>query len=106
MPVESADDLAGFFDPDEFGDELVLVDGLTSTPFNGIYTDAPVADQPGSTPTITVRAPRVIASRAAVVGVQQGSRIERAGTGDLVGVVNDIAYKGAMVVLALHDEAW
>lgn len=45
MPVESPDDLAGFFDPDEFGDEAVC-DGLGLTGIASVVHDM---QRPGAT---------------------------------------------------------
>ena len=107
MPVESADDLLGFFDPDEFGTPLVAVTAGGSVPFDGIYTDSPLNEQPGTVAAVPVRTPRVITSRAPLAGLLQGDRIERpAPDGTLLGVVNDMQIKGDLLIIMLMDEAW
>lgn len=105
MPVESADDLLGFFDPTEFGTPLVAVTAGGAVPFDGIYTDSPLNEQPGTVAAVPVRTPRVITSRAPLAGLLQGDRIEREG-GTLLGVVNDMQIKGDLLIIMLMDEAW
>lgn len=105
MPVESAEDLAGFFNPTEWGDTLVAVMAGGPVPFNGIFTDAPLSEQPGTTPDVPVLVPRVMAPRAPLAALMQGDRIERE-DGTLLGVVNNVQGKGALLVIMLMDEAW
>ena len=103
MPVESADDLAGFFDPSEFADEqpmTAFIGGIT-VPFDGIFTQGHQAEQPGTTPDITVTVPRVIAPRDSLPGIAQGDQIQRAN--GQVYVVNDLHHKRDLIILHLHD---
>lgn len=104
MPVESAEDLAGFFDADEFADETPMTAFIGGMPvsFSGIFTEGFLAEQPGSTPSITTTVPRVIVPRAAVAGIAQGDTVQR-GDGSVY-VVNDLHFKRDLVVLHLHDQ--
>lgn len=101
MAVESAEDLAGFFDPDEFGEPMVATIGIERLPFNGIYTDGPITEQPGTTPGITGYVPRVIAQRAPLVDLKQGDRIERESGAEFT--VNDLQIKNDLLIIFLHD---
>lgn len=103
MPVESAEDLAGFFDPDEFADPLPMIAtiGGEAVPFDGIFTEGHLAEQPGSTPDITVTVPRVIVAKSAVPGIQQGDQIERS-NGD-IWLVADIHHKRDLLILHLQE---
>lgn len=103
MPVESAEDLAGFFDPDEFADQepmIATIDGLP-VPFNGIYSQGHIAENPNTTANITATVPRIITPKAALPGLLQGNQIERA-NGEVY-VVNDIQHKADLIVIYLHD---
>lgn len=103
MPVESAEDLAGFFDPDEFADNVPMVAtiGGVPVPFDGIFTEGHLAEQPGTSPDITVTVPRVIVPKAAVEGIQQGDQIERS-NGD-VWLVADIQHKRDLLIIHLQE---
>lgn len=101
MAVESADDLAGFFDPDEFGEPMVATIGLTPVRFSGIYTDGPVSNEPGSVAGITGYVPRVIAPRAALSGLASGDLITRADGKEFA--VNDLQFKDKLLIIYLHD---
>ena len=105
MAVETDDDLAGFFDPDEFGEPMVATIGLSSVEFNGIYTDGPVAEKPGTTDgwsgaSIMGYQPRIIAPRAVLADLKQGDFITRDGTQYSV---NNIEIKGSLLIIFLHD---
>lgn len=101
MAVESAEELAGFFDPDEFGTPMMLHGFGYSLEFNGIVTTSAVAVQPGTTATITDIVPVIIVRRLAVPDIQQGDKIELPG-GQRVEVV-DIKTKGDLVTIHYHD---
>lgn len=106
MPVESAQDLAGFFDPDEFADEqpMIATIGGFAVPFNGIFTQGHLPENPNTTPDITTTVPRIIVAKSAVAGIAQGDRIERA-NGEVYWV-NDIQHKTDLLILYLHDVQW
>lgn len=101
MAVESADDLEGFFDPDEFGEAMVAITGLAEIAFNGIYTDSPLAETPGTMANITGYVPRIIASKTAVSDLQQGDLIRRADGTQYQ--VNTIEIKNSLLIIFLHD---
>jgi hypothetical protein len=121
MAVETPEDLEGMFHPDDFGERMVaqisarppapgegmvLADGvtvLTGTVFHGIVTTGYVGETPGTTATISMMVPRIIATKAAVGGIQQGDIITRA-TGEAVSV-NDVHYKGELIIIHYH-EVW
>ena len=101
MPVEDADDLDGFFDPDEFGEPMVATIGLSEVSFNGIYTDGPVSEKPGTTVDIVGYQPRIIAKKSDLSELKQSDLITRANNSQLS--VNNIEIKGSMLVIYLHD---
>lgn len=119
MAVETPEDLEGMFHPDDFGEPMVahiaalpappgtgllLADGVMvveGTVFNGIPTTGYVGETPGTTATISMMVPRIIATKAAVVGIQQGDTITFQ-SGQAV-VVNDVHYKGALVIIHYHE---
>lgn len=101
MAFESAEDLAGFFDPDEFGEPMVATIGIASVSFNGIYTDGPVAEQPGTVAGITGYVPRVIAARAPLADLAQGDTITRESGKQYQ--INDIQLKNDLLIIYLHD---
>lgn len=100
MAVETVEDLAGFFDPDEWGEPMVATIGLAEVPFNGIYTDGPITEQPGSTAGLTGYVPRVITARAPLAELKQGDTVTRAGTAYQV---NDLQIKNDLLIIFLHD---
>lgn len=102
MAVESDDDLAGFFDPDEFGEPMVATIGLSTVEFSGIYTDGPVSESPGTTVDITGFQPRIIAQRSVLADLKQGNQITRTNGGQVY-TVNNIQIKNALLIISLHD---
>ena len=103
MAVETADDLAAFFDPDDFGVAMIghTIDG--QVPFNGILTSGYVGEQPGTRAIVTEIVPRIIARRTDVAALQQNDEIELPG-GTRV-IINDMHTKGDMVAIHYH-EVW
>lgn len=107
MAVESAEDLAGFFDPDEFGKAMVLLpkDGEAEVPFNGIPTSGPVSEQSpagraSNLMEATMMVPKIIATRASIPTAAQDDRI-RMHDGTVVQIV-DQQYKGDLVIIQYH----
>lgn len=107
MGVETEGDLAGFFNPDEFGVRLAIA-GLGA--FNGIDTTGFTSlDPAGISAGVTAVVPRIICRRAAVPDIQQGDVIEfldaspHNAAGALV-TVNDLQFKGALLVIHYHTE--
>lgn len=122
MAVETADDLAAMFHPDDFGVPMVLfsatpapapgslmaltegalvapqVDGV---PFHGIPTTGHVAESPGTTADVSMMVPRIIARSAAVPGLAQNDEIELPGGRRVI--VNDVHYKGELVIIHYHE---
>jgi hypothetical protein len=101
MAVETPEDLEGMFHPDDFGEPMVAHLQTGDTPFNGIPTTGYVGETPGTTATISMMVPRIIATKAAVGGIQQGDTITFQ-SGQAV-VVNDVHYKGALVIIHYHE---
>jgi hypothetical protein len=105
MSVESDDDLAGFFDPDEFGVELVGHHAGGQVSFFGIltsgYVGEPTSGKNGAPRTvITDIVPRIIARQAAVSVLRQNDEIELPDSSRVV--INDMQVKGAMVAIHYH----
>jgi hypothetical protein len=101
MAVETPEDLAGMFHPDDFGVSMVAHSLAGSMPFNGVPTTGYVGETPGTTATISMMVPRIIARRADLEGVQQGDEIELP-DGKRV-QVNDMHYKGELVIIHYHE---
>lgn len=101
MAVESAEDLAGFFDPEEFGEPWAAAVGFMSVPFHGIYTEAPMAESPGTTARLAGCEPRIIANAAGLDELAQGDVITRKKTGARYSV-NDCQRKGELLIIFLH----
>jgi hypothetical protein len=103
MAVETPEDLAGMFHPDDFGVGMVAHMQAGSVPFNGIDTTGYVGETPGTTATISMMVPRIIAQKSAIPALAQGDQIELPG-GKYVSV-NDVHYKGELIIIHYH-EVW
>lgn len=101
MAVETADDLAAMFHPDDFGVPMIAHMPDSSVPFNGVPTTAHVSESPGSTADISGMVPRIIATKASVHGLQQNDEVELPG-GQRVLVV-DMQYKGELAIIHYHE---
>lgn len=101
MPVESADDLAGFFDPAEFGKELTLYSSGGPVLFLGIVTEGAKAEDVGLGTTVTTTVPRIICRRADVPNIQQNEEIQLP-DGRLV-LVNDLQFKSDLLIIHYHE---
>lgn len=101
MAVETAADLEGMFHPDDFGEPMIAHTLAGSVPFNGIPTTGYVGETPGTSATISMMVPRIIARRDAVAGLMQNDTITFQ-SGQSV-VVNDVHYKGALVIIHYHE---
>jgi hypothetical protein len=105
MAVETADDLAGMFHPDDFGVPMVayVLDG--SVPFAGIQTTGHVSEfsamSSASTVDASMMVPRIIAMRAPLAALRQNDEIEMP-DGRRVLVV-DIHFKGDLIVIHYHE---
>lgn len=109
MGVESAEDLAGFFDPDEFGTRFEWQGVAGLAPFNGINTTgAKILDDSSFSARVTDEQARIICKRADLPDVQQGDLIvaldaaHNLQAGDLV-LVNDLHYKGDLLIIYYHS---
>lgn len=103
MAIETAEDLEGFFHPDDFGDPMIAHMTSGAVPFNGILTTGHVSEQPGTSASISMLVPRIIASKASVAGLAQSDEIELQDE-SRVSVI-DIQYKGSLVIIHYH-EVW
>lgn len=101
MAVESAEDLAAFFDPDDFGVQLIGHTADGEVTFNGILTSGYVGEQPGTRAVVTEIVPRIIARRTDVASLQQNDEIELPGGARVI--INDMQTKGEMVAIHYHD---
>lgn len=101
MAVESDADLAAFFCQDEFGAPLRAHTAGGVVSFDGILTTGHVTEQPGTTAEISSMTPRIIARRAPLAGLAQGDEIELPGGRRVY--VNDVHYKGEIVIIHYHD---
>lgn len=102
MAVESDDDLAVFFNPDEFGEPMTAVTALAGEiAFSGIPTTGYVGEDPGTTAVVSMKVPRIIAKLAETEGLHQGDVITMAGGKQVY--VNDVHYKGALVIIHYHE---
>jgi hypothetical protein len=122
MAVETAEDLAALFHPDDFGVEMfafiaasmpspgslltlnettLAVPQVEGVPFLGIKTTGYVAEQPGTTADASMMVPRIIARKDAVPGLAQNDEIAFAG-GQRV-IVNDVHYKGEIIIIHYHE---
>ncbi len=99
--IESAEDLAALFHPDDFGVPMIAHMPDASLPFHGVPTSGSLAVAPGTTADATSIVPRIIATVAAVGALAQGDEIELPGGRRVV--VNDMLVKGAVVVIHYHD---
>ena len=105
MGVESSRDLAGFFNPKEFG-TLMTLGGEVN--FSGIdTTSATSLDPAGISAEVREVVPRIICPRSSVPNIQQGDFIEFLEdtpynvTGAVV-TVNDLSYKGSLLIIHYH----
>ena len=101
MAVESAADLAGFFDPAEFGQELTLYSQGGPVLFSGIVTTAAGSQELGLAAGITTTIPRIICKRDSVPLIQQNEEIMLP-DGHLV-LVNDLQFKGELLIIQFHE---
>jgi hypothetical protein len=105
MPVETPDDLAGMFHPDDFGVPMVAHMPDVSVPFNGIPTTGHVSEFSAMSSASTVEAsmmvPRIIAMRAPLAALRQNDEVELP-SGQRV-LVTDMQYKGELVVIHYHE---
>ena len=102
MAVETPDELAWFFDPDDFGEAMTAhTVEAGDLPFNGIFTTGYVGEEPGTTAVISMKVPRIIARADELQGLQQGDLITLA-NGTQVSV-NDVHYKSAVVIIHIHE---
>lgn len=101
MAVETAEDLAAMFHPDDFGVPMIAHMPDTSVPFNGVPTTGHVSEQPGSTAQVSMMVPRIIAQRAVLQSLAQNDEIELP-SGQRV-IVNDMHYKGELVIIHYHE---
>ena len=101
MAIETDADLAALFHPDDFGVAMVAHMQSGSATFNGIQTTGYVNESPGTTADISMMVPRIIAQRVAVAGLAQNEEIEFPG-GQRV-IVNDVHYKGELVIIHFHE---
>lgn len=101
MAVESDDDLAVFFNPDEFGEPMTATTATGDIAFAGIVTTGYTGEDPGTTAVISMKVPRIIAKLAETEGLHQGDVITLA-SGQQV-YVNDVHYKGAVVIIHFHE---
>ncbi len=99
--IESAEDLAALFHPDDFGVPMTAHGPDVSTPFIGIPTTASVRDDAAGTPGATLTVPCVIATRASLPRIAQSDEIELPG-GQRV-VVVDVKTKGDLIVIHYHE---
>lgn len=101
MAVETADDLAGMFHPDDFGVPMIAYTQCGAVTFNGVPTTGYVGENPGTTATVSMMVPRIIAQKSELSGLAQNDEIELPDGGRVV--VNDIHYKGELVVIHYHE---
>lgn len=101
MAVETAEDLAGMFHPDDFGVAMTAYMPNDSVPFQGIQTTGYVAERPGTTADVSMMVPRIIAQRSALPNLAQNDEIELPG-GQRV-IVNDVHYKGELIIIHYHE---
>ena len=101
MAVETAEDLAALFHPDDFGVPMTAHMLAASVPFNGVPTTGYVGERPGSTADVSMMVPRIIAMRSALPDLAQNDEIELPG-GKRV-VVNDVHYKGELIIINYHE---
>lgn len=105
MAVETAEDLAALFHPDDFGVPMTAFIGGAAVPFNGVPTTGYTPDlQHASAPLtadVSMMVPRIIAILADLQGLAQQDEIEMPG-GKRV-IVNDVHYKGDLVIIHYHE---
>jgi len=101
MAVETAEDLAAMFHPDDFGVPMIAYIAGAAVPFDGVPTTGYVGEEPGSTATVSMMVPRIIAIKAAVHDLAQNDEIELP-SGQRV-LVNDMHYKGELIVIHYHE---
>lgn len=101
MPVETAEDLAALFSPEDFGEAMVAHTSGAAVPFFGIQTTGHMAERPGSTADISSMVPRILARRQALPALAQDDEIDLPG-GKRV-IVNDVHYKGELIVIHFHE---
>lgn len=104
MAVETPEDLAVFFNPDDFGEAMTAhTVEAGDLPFDGIFTTGYVGEDPGTTATISMKVPRILARADQLVGLRQSDTITRADGTTII--VNDVHYKDRMVIIHIH-EVW
>lgn len=101
MAVETAEDLAGMFHPDDFGVAMVAHMLAGSVPFHGVPTTGYVGEQPGTSANISMMVPRIIARKAALPDLAQNDEIELPGGARVI--VNDVHYKGELIIIHYHE---
>lgn len=122
MAVETAEDLAAMFSPEDFGvpmlafravlspspgtlgvisENTVLAPQTEGLPFIGIQTTGYVAERPGTTADVSMMVPRIIATKASLPDLQQNDEIELP-SGQRV-IVNDVHYKGELIIIHYHE---
>lgn len=101
MAVETADDLAAMFHPDDFGVPMTALSLGGSTPFNGIRTTGHAFEQPGVVAQVSMMVPRIIATKASLPDIAQGDEIQFA-DGQRVQIV-DVQYKGELIIIHYHE---
>lgn len=74
MPIETAEDLEIFFDPDDFGTEVTAVSGGQTVIFNAIFTDSNEQPSPGVA-NISVTTPRIICRRDEVSDLKKDTPV-------------------------------
>lgn len=101
MAVETPEDLAALFSPEDFGDPMIAHMLGGSVPFDGIQTTGHVAEAPGTVASASMTVPRIIARKAAIPGLAQNDEIELPGGARVI--VNDVHYKGELMIIHYHD---
>jgi hypothetical protein len=101
MAVETAEDLAAMFHPDDFGVPMVAHTVDASLPFSGVPTTGYAAERPGTAADVSMMVPRIIATKASLPELQQNDEIEMP-SGQRV-IVNDVQYKGELIIIHYHE---
>lgn len=101
MAIETAEDLAALFHPDDFGVEMIAHMVSASVPFFGVPTTGHTFEQPGSTAQVSMLVPRIIAQRSTVADLMQNDEIELPG-GTRV-IVVDVQTKGELAIIHYHE---
>lgn len=105
MAIETADDLAGLFHPDDFGVPMVALIGGAEVPFVGVATTGYVGEFSHASALlsepVSMMVPRIIAMREPLNGLLQNDEIEMPGGRRVI--VNDVHYKGDLVIIHYHE---